>query len=432
MRRISWILVAFVGFFFSMVTVTALAEVRVSKDLVNKVIEWRRDIHQHPELSNQEVRTAKLVADHLKSLGMEVQTGIAKTGVTGFLKGGKPGPTIAFRADMDALPVTEQVDLPFKSTVTAKLEGQEVGVMHACGHDAHVAMLMGAAEHLASIKDQLAGNILFIFQPAEEGVPDAETWGAEQMLQEGIFKKYKPEAVFGIHVMTNMHTGYVGYRKGQILASMDSFEIIIKGRQTHGSMPWAGADPIVAAAQIITGSQSIVSRKVDITASPAVVSYGIVSGGLRDNIIPDTVVLKGTLRNFDMDTRQHVFESLRYMAKYTAQAHGVEAEVKIHEQYPVTINDPDLVDAMLPVTQQLVGKDKVVEVPVRTAGEDFSFYALEVPGMYVMLGATPADQDPQQAPANHSPFFHMDEAAMEIGTNLFVNWALNYPQAMKK
>ena len=423
---------AFTGFLCSMMAVGALAEVRINQNLANKVIEWRRDIHQHPELSNQEVRTAKVVADHLKSLGLEVQTGIAKTGVTGFLKGGKPGPTIAFRADMDALPVAEQVDLPFKSRVTATLQGQEVGVMHACGHDAHVAMLMGAAEQLASMKDQLAGNILFIFQPAEEGVPDAETWGAKQMLEEGIFKKYKPEAVFGVHIMTNMNTGYVGYRKGQILASMDSFEINIKGRQTHGSMPWAGADPIVAAAQIITGSQSIVSRQLDITAAPAVVSYGIVNGGLRDNIIPDTVVLKGTLRNFDMDARQQVFDSLTQMAKLTAQAHGVEAEVKIHEQYPVTINNPDLVDAMLPVTRQLVGQDKVVEVPVRTAAEDFSFYALEVPGMYVMLGATPADQDPQKAPANHSPFFHMDESAMEIGTNLFVNWALSYPQVKPK
>lgn len=398
----------------------------IDADLEQRVIEWRRDIHQHPELGNQETRTAGLVADHLRSLGMEVQTGIAETGVVGLLKGGKPGPTIAFRADMDALPVTEQVDLPFASTVTAQFNGEEVGVMHACGHDAHVAMLMGAAEQLATMRDELEGNVLFIFQPAEEGVPGAEIWGAEQMLAEGLFEEHQPEAVFGMHIMTNMHTGQVGYRSGPVLASSDTFEIQVNGKQTHGGLPWNGVDPILTAAQIVTNSQSIVSRQTDITRAPSVLSYGVIEGGSRENIIPESVTLKGTLRNFDMEVRETIFGSLTQVAESTAHGQHAEAHVHIHEGYPVTINDPALVERMLPITREVVGNDMLVETPLRTPAEDFSFFALEVPGMYVFLGATPTEQDPALAAPNHSPYFEMDEDVLRIGTELFINWALGY------
>nr|WP_300310872.1 amidohydrolase [Halomonas sp.] len=403
--------------------------VSIDNTLAAKVIEWRRDIHQHPELGNQETRTAGLVADHLKSLGMEVRTGIAVTGVVGFLEGGKPGPTIALRADMDALPVTEQVDLPFKSEATARLDGKEVGVMHACGHDGHVAMLMGAAEQLAAMRDELHGNILFIFQPAEEGMSNVDSWGAKQMLDEGIFDDYAPEAIFGIHLGTNLHTGTVAYRSGPILASSDSFEIRVKGRQTHGGLPWNGIDPIVTASQIVTNSQSIVSRQVDLSSAPAVISYGIIDGGLRQNIIPDEVRMEGTIRNFDMDIRSQVLESLTRVAESTAQAQGAEAEVHIHEGYPVTVNDPQLTEKMLTVLREVVGDDKVIETALRMPSEDFSYYAQEVPGMFVMLGATPADTPLSEAAPNHSPHFNIDEEALETGTNLLVNWAMRYSES---
>lgn len=420
------ILTLAIGGLLAAPVLAAETAIGIDADLEQRVIEWRRDIHQHPELGNQETRTAGLVADHLRSLGMEVQTGIAVTGVVGLLKGAKPGPTIAFRADMDALPVTEQVDLPFASKVTTQLNGEEVGVMHACGHDAHVAMLMGAAERLASMRDELEGNVLFIFQPAEEGVPGAEIWGAEQMLAEGLFEQYQPEAVFGIHMMTSMHTGQVGYRSGPVLASSDTFEITVNGQQTHGGMPWNGVDPILTAAQIVTNSQSIVSRQTDITSAPTVLSYGVIEGGSRENIIPESVTLKGTLRNFDMDVRERIFGSLTQVAEATAHGQHAEAHVHIREGYPVTINDPALLERMLPITREVAGEGNLVETPLRTPAEDFSFFALEVPGMYVTLGATPADQDLAMAAPNHSPYFQLDEDALRTGTELFINWALGY------
>lgn len=404
----------------------AKTPIAIDAELEKQIIEWRRDIHQHPELGNQETRTAALVADHLRELGLEVQTGIAVTGVVGLLEGGKPGPTIALRADMDALPVTEQVDLPFASRVTTVLNGEEVGVMHACGHDAHVAMLMGAAEQLAAMRDELAGNVLFIFQPAEEGVSGADSWGAEQMVAEGLFEQYQPEAVFGIHVMTSMHTGQVGYRTGPTLASSDTFEITVKGHQTHGGMPWNGVDPIVIASQIVNNSQAIISRQVDISEAPSVLSYGIIQGGVRQNIVPDTVTLRGTLRNFDGQTRQQVIDSLTRIAESTASANGATAEVTVKEGYPVTVNNPALVEAMLPITRQVVGADQLVQASMRTPAEDFAFFAREIPGMYVTLGATPEDRPLAEAAPNHSPYFQLDEDALAIGTNLFVNWALGY------
>ena len=407
--------------------VSASESVSISSELEQKVIAWRRDLHQNPELSNREFRTSTVIADHLNNLGLEVQTGIAHTGVVGVLKGGKPGPVIALRADMDALPVTEETDVPFKSMVKSEYRGNEVGVMHACGHDLHMAMLMGAAEHLTRMKEDLAGTVVFIFQPAEEGAPKGEEGGAELMLKEGIFEQHKPEVVFGIHVWSAGTVGHVSYREGPLMASSDRFEITVKGRQTHGSRPWGGVDPIVAAAQVINNTQTIVSRQVDITKAPAVISFGIVDGGVRNNIIPDQVYLEGTIRNFDMDNRAQIFEDLKTTAEMTAKASGAEAEVVIDEGYPVTINDVELAKKMLPTMERVAGKDKVSISPLITGAEDFSFFALEVPGLFAFLGITPEGQDASPAPSNHSPLFYADEKALKVGTELYVNWVMDYP-----
>ena len=398
----------------------------ISEQLEQKVIEWRRDLHQHPELSNREFRTAKVIAEHLNELGLEVQTGIAHTGVVGVLTGGKPGPTIALRADMDALPVIEQTDLPFKSTAKSTYRSKEVGVMHACGHDLHMAMLMGAAEKLTAMKNDIAGTIVFIFQPAEEGAPKGEEGGAELMLKEGLFTQHKPDVVFGIHVWSAGNTGHIGYREGPLMASSDRFEITVKGRQTHGSRPWGGVDPIVAAGQIIGSTQTIVSRQVNITKAPAVISFGIIEGGVRNNIIPDEVYLEGTIRNFDMGNRAQIFENLKTTAEMTAKATGAEAHVHIDEGYPVTINDIELTRSMLPTIERVASKDKVHINDLVTGAEDFSFFALEVPGLFVFLGITPEGKDAKSAPSNHSPFFYADEKALRTGTELYINWALDY------
>lgn len=400
--------------------------IRIDTQLEQQVIAWRRDLHQNPELSNREFRTSRVVAEHLESLGIQVQTEVAHTGVVGILEGGKPGPMIALRADMDALPVTEQTDVPFRSTAVGEYRGEEVGVMHACGHDLHVAMLMGAAEYLAEHKDDVAGTIMFIFQPAEEGAPRGEEGGAELMLEEGLFAEQKPDAVFGIHVWSAGNTGTIGYRSGPLMASSDRFEINVKGVQTHGSRPWGGVDPIVAAGQIITNVQSIVSRQVDITKAPAVVSFGIVDGGVRNNIIPDEVYLEGTIRNFDMDIRQSIFERLTTTAEHTAAASGAEAHVHIDEGYPVTINNPELTAQMLPTMRAVAGEENVKENALVTGAEDFSFYALETPGLFVFLGITPPGQDPATAPSNHSPHFYADEDALKIGTEMYINWVFDY------
>ncbi len=421
-------LLSFAAATTSSTAVAVNSPLQISSELEQKVIAWRRDLHQHPELSNREFRTAKVIAEHLQSLGLEVQTGVANTGVVAILKGGKPGPLVALRADMDALPVTEQTDLPFKSVAIGEYRGKEVGVMHACGHDMHVAMLMGAAEQLVAIRDQVQGSVMFIFQPAEEGVPPEEgVAGAELMLQQGLFATQKPDAVFGIHVWSAGNTGVIGYREGPLMASSDRFEITVKGRQTHGSRPWGGVDPIVAAAQIIGATQTIVSRQIDITKAPAVVSYGIVEGGVRNNIIPDDVYLEGTIRNFDMDNRAAIFEQLKTTAEMTAKATGAHAHVHIDEGYPVTINNPELTRKMLPTMERVAGTGKVQVNALVTGAEDFSYFALETPGLFVFLGITPEGQDPLTAPSNHSPFFFADEAALKTGTELYVNWVLDYP-----
>ncbi len=396
-----------------------------NKSVSEKVIKWRRHLHQNPELSNREFETAKYVAKHLRSLGLEVQTGVAHTGVVAKLKGGKKGPLIALRADMDALPVKEQVDLPFASTQTAEYKSNTVGVMHACGHDNHVAILMAAAESLVKIKDQLAGDILFVFQPAEEGAPEGEEGGAELMLKEGLFKE-KPEAVFGLHVTSSLNTGQIGFREGPLMASADKFTITVKGRQTHGSRPWNGVDPIVASSQIIMATQTIASRQVDVTKAPSVVSFGAINGGIRNNIIPDQVEMVGTIRTFDQEMRADIKKRLAKTAEMVAESGGAEAHVHIDHGYPVTVNDVELTKKMAPTLAGVVGKENLITTPLITGAEDFSYYALETPGMFFFLGVTPKGQDAVTAPSNHSPHFFADEKALQLGVNAMTQLVIDY------
>ncbi|MGP1832999.1 amidohydrolase [Shewanella frigidimarina] len=412
----------------SVYSTTTVASVPNAAELAaqveSKVIAWRRDLHQHPELSNREFRTSKVIEQHLKSLGLEVQTGIAHTGVVAILKGGKPGPLIGLRADMDALPVTEVVDLPFASKATDTYRNQTVGVMHACGHDTHVAMLMGVAENLVKVKDSLAGDVMFIFQPAEEGAPEGEQGGAELMLKQGLFAKRKPEQVFGMHVTSSMPTGMIGLRSGPAMASEDSFTIKVTGKQTHGSRPWSGVDPIVASAQIINSVQTIISRQVDITKAPAVVSFGAINGGIRSNIIPDEVELIGTIRTFDQDMRADIKVKLAQVAANAAKTVGATAVTVIQPGYPVTVNNPELVSKMRPVIASVVGDNMLIEPGLITGAEDFSYYALETPGMFFFLGVTPADQDINNVASNHSPAFYVDERALKIGVQTMTQIAL--------
>jgi amidohydrolase len=396
--------------------------------LQSKVLAWRRDIHQNPELGNREVRTAKLVADHLRSLGLEVKTGIATTGVIAVLKGGKPGPRIAIRADMDALPVTERNALPFASKVTSTFRGETVGVMHACGHDAHTSTLMGVAEAMAAMKAELPGEVLFVFQPAEEGPPDGEEGGAEEMLRQGIFRDFKPEAVFGLHVFSTLNAGQLGYRAGPAMAASDRFNIVIKGRQTHGSRPWGGVDPIVAAADVIGSAQTIVSRRQNISKLPVVVSFGAIKGGIRYNIIPDSVELVGTIRTFDDGMRSAVFKDLQNVAEHVAAAHGATAIAQIPDTKgnPVTVNDPALSARMRPSLVRTVGAENVIDMDLNMGAEDFSFYAREVPGFFFFVGATPKGQDALKAPSNHSPEFFLDESALDVGLRAMLQVTLDY------
>ncbi len=392
-----------------------------------KVQSWRRDFHQNPELGNRELRTAKVVAEHLKSLGLEVSTGIAHTGVTAVLKGGKPGPRIALRADMDALPVTESSGLPFESKQTAEYRGEKVGVMHACGHDGHTAVLMGVAEALAKHRNELPGEVLFIFQPAEEGAPDGETGGAEQMLAEGIFKRFKPDAVFGLHLWSTLNAGQIGYRAGPAMAAVDSFNIVVQGRQTHGARPWAGVDPIVTAAELVTSTQTIVSRKMNLTQQPVVLSFGAVKGGIRTNIIPESVELIGTIRTFDEGMRQSLFTDFRTIAEHVAAAHGAKAiaQIPFGPSYPKLVNDPELTARMLPSLKKVAGTG-LVEMDLLTISEDFSFLSNEVPGFYFFVGSTPKGVDAQSAPSNHSPKFFLDEASLPLATRALLQVSVDY------
>jgi amidohydrolase len=391
-----------------------------------QLLEWRRDLHANPELSNREFRTSALVADHLRGLGLEVRTGIAHTGVAALLVGGKPGPTVALRADMDALPVTEQTGLPFASNVTTEYNGQKTGVMHACGHDAHTAILMATAELLASMKDELPGSVLFVFQPAEEGAPEGEEGGAKLMLEEGLFDWIKPDAVFGLHVWSPMPARHIGYRAGPFMAAADRFKIVVGGRQTHGSRPWGGVDPVVPAAQIVLGMQNIISRQTNITRFPAVISVGSIHGGIRNNIIPEEVTLIGTIRTFDERIQDDIHRRIHETATSIAASAGARADVKIERGYPVTVNDPELVSATLPSLLKVVDEDSLVNLSFVTGAEDFSYFAHEAPGFYFFLGVVPPGENGQLPPSNHSPKFFIDESTLKVGLEALSTVTLDY------
>ena len=414
----------------SAAALTAQTDYRVtaatSAELEDRVIEWRRHIHEHPELSNREVATAAYVAHHLRSLGLEVHTGVAHTGVVGVLRGELSGPTVALRADMDALPVTERAEVPYASKATGTYQGEEVGVMHACGHDTHVAMLMGAAELLSARQDSLPGTILFLFQPAEEGAPEGEEGGAGLMVREGVLRDYNVAAAFGIHINSQTPVGHVNYKPGGAMAASNSFTITVRGEQSHGSTPWAGVDPITAAAQIITGLQLIVARQTELTKEPAVISIGKISGGVRSNIIPEEVTMVGTIRTLDEDMKQEIFERIQTTATHIAESSGATAEVTIDEGNPVTYNDPALTEQMLPTVRGTMGEDNVHLVRPITGAEDFSFYAQEVPALFLFLGGMDPSMDPAQAPGHHTPDFVIDEAALTYGVQLYTNLALDY------
>ncbi|WP_226467947.1 M20 family metallopeptidase [Luteimonas panaciterrae] len=399
--------------------------------LRQQVIDWRRDFHQHPELSNREERTSAKVAEHLRALGLQPQTGIAHHGVVAIIKGGKPGPKIALRADMDALPVTEQTGLPFASKVTTNFRGEPVGVMHACGHDAHTGILLGVADALVAMREQLPGEVMLIFQPSEEGAPADEEGGASLMLKEGLFKTFKPEAVFGLHVFSSVQAGKIAVRGGPLMAASDRFSIKVHGRQTHGSAPWKGIDPIVASADLISTAQTIVSRRTDISNLPAVVTFGAIKGGIRYNIIPDDVEMIGTIRTFDEGMRKKIFDDLKNVSEHVAAAHGATAEAQVPDQpgNPVTVNDPALTAKMLPSLQAVVGRENVYEPPLQMGAEDFSFYAKEVPGLFFFVGSTTAGIDPATAPSNHSPKFLLDELSLDVGLRALLQVTLDYLHA---
>ncbi|UCG86682.1 MAG: amidohydrolase [Gemmatimonadota bacterium] len=401
-----------------------------AKRIEGQVIEWRRDIHQHPELGNHEFRTAQLVADHLRSMGMEVRTEVAHTGVVAVLRGGKPGPVVALRADMDALPVTEQVDLPFASKVTTIYNGREVGVMHACGHDNHTAILMGAAQVLAEVSDSLPGTVKFIFQPAEEGAPEGEDGGADLMIREGALEDPSPEVVFGLHVFPG-EVGTIGYTPGGALASADGLRIVVRGRQTHGAMPWGGIDPVVVAAQIVLGLQTVASRQLDVTKAASVITVASIHGGVRGNIIPDEVVMEGTIRSLDHDMQSEIHQRVRRTAQLIAESAGATADVSIRLGVPVTVNDPDLTELMVPTLERVAGEGRAFLKPPTTGAEDFSYFAQQVPGLYLSLGVTPRGANMDTVAVNHSPKFYADEEALLVGVRALVHMTVDYMLARR-
>jgi amidohydrolase len=398
-----------------------------SAAIEQRVIAWRRDLHQHPELGNREFRTAALVAEHLQRLGFdEVRTGVAHTGVVGLLKGGRPGRVVALRADMDALPVVEQTGEPFASTQRAKWNGEDVGVMHACGHDCHVAILMGVAEILAQLRDRLPGAVKFIFQPAEEMPPQGEEGGARLMIKEGALENPSPQAIFGLHVTSRLNAGTIGYRPGATMASSDRFSITVQGKQTHGAAPWLGVDPVVTSAQIVLGLQTLVARTVDITREPAVVTVGMIRGGVRENIIPDQVEMKGTIRSFDEGMRTDLHDRVRTLADFVARGSRATCEVCMEKGYDVTYNDPALTQAVVPTLQSVAGPANVKLVDKVTGAEDFSFFQKVVPGVFYFVGVTPPDIDPAKAYSNHSPKFIVDESALALGVRSLAQVACDW------
>tara|TARA_Y100001947_G_scaffold24728_1_gene18344 strand:- start:2509 stop:3816 length:1308 start_codon:yes stop_codon:yes gene_type:complete len=403
--------------------------------LMPKVIEWRHDIHENPELGNREFRTSNKVKVHLESLGIEVESGIAYTGVVGLIRGGKPGPTVALRADMDALPVEEKTGLPFASKVRTTYLGNDVGVMHACGHDAHVAILMGVAEFLAKNRDQLQGNVMLIFQPAEEGPPEDEGGGAKMMLQEGIFERYNPEVIFGLHV-TNIPNGVLSVKSGPAMAAASAYRITIKGVQTHGSTPWSGIDPIMATAQLIESLNTVVSRRINIINNPAVVSVGMVKAGTRNNIIPEDSTITGTIRTFDPVLRKEIYDEIEQLANGVAVGTGTDIQVEfdVGGFYPVTVNNPQLLERMSPSLKAASpGKYYESQTPV-TGAEDFSYFSQEIPGLYFWLGINKPGEglsanfgERTDVPGNHSPYFIVDDSALDEGVKALTYLVLDYP-----
>ena len=404
-----------------------------AQKLQQQVVDWRRDFHRHPELSNREERTARVVADELRRMGLEPKTGIAHHGVVAIIKGGRPGPRIALRADMDALPVTERTGLPFASKATAQFRGETVGVMHACGHDAHTGILLGVAQALVDMRATLPGEVMLVFQPAEEGPPVGEEGGASLMLAQGLFDGFKPEAVFGLHVFSTVPAGQIAVRSGPLMAASDRFTIKVVGRQTHGSRPWGGVDPIVAAADLVGTAQTIVSRRTDLAKLPAVVTFGAIKGGIRYNIIPDDVEMVGTIRTFDEGMRQKIFADLRNVSEHVAAAHGarVEAQVPDSEGNPPTVNDPALTAKMLPSLQAVVGAGNVFEPPLQMGAEDFSLYGQKAPALFFFVGSTAKGIDPVTAPSNHSPEFMLDEASLDVGLRALLQVTLDYLEKPK-
>ena len=422
-KLISLAMASFATFAFAQVDVDALAT-EVEAD----VIEWRHHFHEFPELSNREFNTAKYVANYLTSLGLEVETGVASTGVVAILDSGKPGPVVALRADMDGLPVKEQGDLSYRSTQMGEYNGQEVPVMHACGHDTHMAMLMGAAKILTSIKGELKGKVKFIFQPAEEGAPAGETGGAEVMVKQGVLKNPDVDVIFGLHISSNTDVGTVRYNSGGTMAAVDPFKIVIHGKQAHGAYPWKSVDPVVTAAQMIMSIQTIVSRELKLIDDAAVVSIGSIHGGNRSNIIPNEVEMVGTIRTLNKAAREHIYESLPRKVNAIAESMGAKAELTLplDYYYPITYNDPALTQAMVPTMQRTAGAENAIVSKPVTGAEDFSFFQEKVPGLYVWVGGKPLDVSEQDSPAHHTPEFYVDDSGMKLGVKLLTNFTLDY------
>lgn len=392
----------------------------------DSVVAWRRHLHQFPELSNREFNTAAFIAAHLQGLGLDIKTGVGKTGVVAILKGGKPGPVIALRADMDGLPVTERVNLPFASKEIGEYNGQKVGVMHACGHDSHVSILLGTARVLSQLKKDVPGTVVFIFQPAEEGPPGTEEGGAPLMIKEGVMDNPKVDVVFGLHISAQTEIGTIGYKSGATMASSDWFTVKVKGKQSHGSAPWSGIDPIVVAAQIIQGFQTIVSRQEDLTKAPVVITVGKINGGIRSNIIPEELTMDGTIRTLDPKMQTDVHERMKLTAAKIAEASGATADVTIDTKTLVTYNDPSLVKKMLPSLMAAAGKDKVVEQVWTTGAEDFSFYGTKAPAFFFFLGGMPKGQDPKKTAAHHTPDFYIDDSMLDVGVKAFCQLVFDY------
>lgn len=391
-----------------------------------KVIEWRRHIHQNPELSNREFKTGAYIAEHLRKLGLEVQHPVAKTGVLGILRTGKPGPVIALRADIDALPVTERNSLPFASKVTTTFNGQETGVMHACGHDSHVAILMGVAEILVKNKNDLKGTIKFLFQPAEEGAPAGEEGGADLMVKEGLLENPQVDVIFGLHIQSISPIGRITYRPAGLMAASDWFSIKVKGRQSHGSAPWMGVDPIVVSAQIINGLQTIISRQTELTKEAAVITVGRMQAGIRENIIPEEAFMAGTIRTLDEAMQDKIHEKIRLTATKIAESAGATAEVTIEKKTPVTFNDPALTEKMVASLRKAAGPENVIRINAVTGAEDFAFYQKKVPGFFFFVGAMPPDQEMSRVPAHHTPDFMIDERAFLTGIKAMLNVTVDY------